>query len=231
MEVGGDYYDFFELAPAGLVVVSGDVAGHGVASGIVLAGLRSGLTLLAEELADPLSVMGKLHRMVQRTSRRRMLVTLALLHLDPERSTATVTSAGHPPVLHLRASDGAVEELAASSLPLGTQLPAAFGQRVAAFAPGDVFLLYSDGVYELLGEGGESYGLERLKAVLAAARGTAAAPPSGAVAPGSAPSSCATATEIRDTLLEDLWAFKGDAPQADDITFVVLRVCLASPQT
>jgi serine phosphatase RsbU (regulator of sigma subunit) len=228
MEVGGDYYDFFELpedgreAAGGLMVVSGDVAGHGVASGIVLAGLRSGLTLLTEELADPLAVMGKLHRMVQKTSRRRMLVTLALLHLDRERSTATVTSAGHPPVLHRRAADGGVEELAAASLPLGTQLPPAFGQRVESFALGDVFLLYSDGVYELLGREGEAYGVERLQAALAAAAGAPAAAPADSA--GAAARGEATATEIRDALLEDLWEFKGEVRQADDITLVVLRV-------
>jgi serine phosphatase RsbU (regulator of sigma subunit) len=203
-EVGGDYYDFFELGGGRLAVVAGDVAGHGVASGLMLAGLRSGLTLLAEDMERPVEVMARLDRLVKQTSRRRTLVTLAILLLDGSRDWATLANAGHPPLLR-RTAAGEVEEVALESLPLGVALEGGFAGREVPFERGDVLLLYSDGLYELPGGDGEAYGIERLHRSLAGV-------PADVGAQG-----------IRDALLADLWAFKGEAPQQDDITFVVLK--------
>jgi serine phosphatase RsbU (regulator of sigma subunit) len=201
-EVGGDYYDYFPLADGRFAVVVGDVAGHGMASGLLLAGVRSCLTLLVEELAQPLTVLAKLNRMVQQTARRRLLVSLAIAVFDPQRRTLTVANAGHPPVLLSRA--GGVDEIDLASLPLGTQLEPRFEQREIALEPGDVLLLHSDGLYESIDSAGEPFGFARLAATLARAGGGAAA--------------------NRDQILSDLAAFQNGAPQRDDLTFVVVRV-------
>jgi serine phosphatase RsbU (regulator of sigma subunit)/uncharacterized membrane protein YfcA len=202
-EVGGDYYDFFELDRERLVIVVGDVAGHGLASGIVLSGVRSCLTLLAEDLRDPVGVIERLHRMVRQTARHRMLVTLSILLLDHEKGEAVLTSAGHPPVL-LRRRTGEVEEIGISSLPLGAALLETFETRTFAVEEGDVLLLQTDGVYETSDEEGEQFGLDRLVERLAAhdpARGS---------------------SHLRDAILRDLWEFRGTAAQADDLTMVTL---------
>ncbi len=212
-EVGGDYYDYFPLAADGLphgrlAVVIGDVAGHGMASGLMLAGLRSSLTILVDEIDQPLSVLAKLNRMVQQTARRRTLVTLAIAVFDRDRHAATLASAGHPPALLARA--GGVEELTLPSLPLGTQLKPEFGERELALAAGDVLLLYSDGLYEGADLYGQPYGLARLKDLLAR----------------QAPA--ATASEVQAAIVADFNAFRGGAPLADDLTAVVIKV-LAEP--
>lgn len=97
-EVGGDYYDYFVDENA-VSIVCGDVAGHGLGSGIVLASLRSGFFLLRDSLGDPASVLQRLNDLVAQTSRRRMLATAAVLRLDRNSRQATLASAGHPPVI------------------------------------------------------------------------------------------------------------------------------------
>lgn len=203
-EVGGDYYDYFPLAGGRLAVVVGDVAGHGMASGLLLAGVRSCLTILAAELDDPLVVLGKLDLMVRQTARRRMLVTLAIVVLDPARRRATIANAGHPPILLARTSG--VQEISLPSLPLGTQLAPRFGVSEVDVAEGDVLLLHSDGLYEGEDPRGEPYGLDRLAASLARV-----------------PRDCA-AIATREVILADFAAFQDQAPQRDDLTFLVVKV-------
>ena len=70
-EVGGDYYDYFRISPSQIVVVIGDVAGHGLASGLLLSGVRSCLYLLEKDLASPVEVLDRLNHMVRRTTDRR----------------------------------------------------------------------------------------------------------------------------------------------------------------
>lgn len=205
-EVGGDYYDYFTTASGKLAVVVGDVAGHGLASGLVLSGVRSCLTLLAEELDHPSAVMGKLHRMLQATASNRMLVTLAIVLYDRERSTVTTASAGHPPLLIRRAATGVVEEELLPALPLGAALSSRFEEREIAVARGDVLVLHTDGIYEALDGAGATYGLSRLATVIAR---------QGADG---------TASGLRDGVIADLRAFRGAAPQEDDVTLVVMRI-------
>ncbi len=204
-EVGGDYFDYFQTDDGRLAVVTCDVAGHGLASGLVLSGVRSCLALLSEELVEPSSVMRRMHRMVKKTDRHRMLVTMSILLLDPDRGHAIVSSAGHPPILVRRAA-GEVEELHIESLPLGAALASTFEEHPLNFATGDLFVLHTDGIYEALNPAGEQYGMDRLRDVVASGEAEAGA------------------QEVRDAIIRDLWEFRDSAPQEDDITLVVLKV-------
>lgn len=202
-EVGGDYYDYF-IVDGRLAVVCGDVAGHGLASGITLSALRSGFTLLRDQLLDPAHVLDRLQEVVTQSSRRRMMVTISVLLLDPESQRATIASAGHPPLIHVHAATRTTELIELFAPPLGARLGANVPQRVVPFETGDVFVLHSDGIYETTNAAGEEYGLERLGRVVAACEGTAA--------------------EISDTVLRDVDAFRGGESQQDDVTLVVVRI-------
>ena len=200
-EVGGDYYDYY-IVDGRLAVICGDVAGHGLASGITLSALRSGFTLLRDALLDPAHVLERLQEVVTQSSRRRMMVTISVLLLDPETHRATIASAGHPPLLHVRSATPQFIEL--FSPPLGARLGAKVPQHVLPFASGDVFVLHSDGVYETVNADGETYGLERLGRLVAACTGSA--------------------EEIRDEVLRDVETFRGAEAQLDDVTLVVVRI-------
>jgi serine phosphatase RsbU (regulator of sigma subunit) len=201
-EVGGDYFDYFVIGER-LAIVSGDVAGHGLASGLVLAALRSGFTLLRDSLHDPAAVLRRLHDLIAETTRRRTLVTCAVLLLDREARRATFASAGHPPVIARR--DGTVGAIELFAPPLGVRLPVKIPQREMTFAAGDVFVLHTDGVYESVDPSGESYGIERIEAVVRQCDN-------------------ATAAEVRDAIVRDVERFRAGGAQADDITVVVARM-------
>jgi sigma-B regulation protein RsbU (phosphoserine phosphatase) len=201
-EVGGDYYDYF-VVDGRLAIVCGDVAGHGLASGITLSALRSGFTLLRDQLLDPAHVLERLQEVVTQSSRRRMMVTISVLLLDRETRQATIASAGHPPLLHVHASTRATDLIELFAPPLGARLGDSVPQTVVPFTTGDTFVLHSDGIYETTNAAGEEYGLDRLRRVVSACEGTA--------------------EEIRDAVLRDVEQFRGDVAQQDDVTIVVVR--------
>jgi Stage II sporulation protein E (SpoIIE) len=201
-EVGGDYFDYIDVDGA-LAVICGDVAGHGMASGITLSALRGGITLLRHEFKHPAAVLERLHEVVSESSRKRTLVTLAAVLFDPRRRVATVANAGHPPILIRRAS-GLVDSIELFGPPLGVRRNEPVPEREVYFGPGDIFLLHSDGVYEATNSSGDQYGLDRLSALLA--------------------SSAGSAVEVRDAVLRSVAEFRGSAPQQDDVTVVVVKM-------
>ena len=192
-------------------MVVGDVTGHGVASGLVLSGVRSSLNLLREDMDRPSAVLDRVNLMLKRTSAPRMHMTLAVVVLDRNDGIATVATAGHPPVL-LRRKDGAVEEVGTGSFPLGAIETARYREDRIVLAPGDLLLLYSDGLVETINRDGDQYGWDRLKEILRNLDGLP------------------SANEIRDLILREVWDFKSGAAQVDDVTMVVVR-CLAGGRT
>lgn len=202
-EVGGDYYDYF-VDGESVALVCVDVAGHGMASGLVLAALRSGFTLLRDSLHDPAAVLQRLHALVSETSRRRMLVTVSVVRLDRRNRRAIIASAGNPPVF-IRRADGLVETIALYAPPLGVRLPVEIPQRHLDVHPGDVIVLHSDGIYETRDGQDDVYGLERIIQVIGERGG-------------------GTAESLRDAILADVAAFRGSREQDDDVTLVVCRL-------
>jgi serine phosphatase RsbU (regulator of sigma subunit) len=206
-EVGGDYYDYFVDHAADdqrVALVCVDVAGHGMASGLVLAALRSGFTLLRDSLHDPAAVLQRLHTLVAETSRRRMLVTVSVVLLDRANNRAIIASAGNPPVF-IRRVDGTVETINLYAPPLGVRLPVEIPQRTLDIHRGDVIVLHSDGIYETRNASDEVYGLDRIAAVIR-------------------DHGAGSAESLRDALLADVAAFRGTREQDDDVTLVVCRL-------
>lgn len=202
-EVGGDYYDYFVEDDA-VALVCVDVAGHGMASGLVLAALRSGFTLLRDSLRDPAAVLQRLHTLVAETSRRRMLVTVSVVLLERKTGRAIIASAGNPPVF-VRRTDGSVETIALYAPPLGVRLPVEIPQRHLDVQPGDVIVLHSDGIYETRNARDEVYGLDRIAEIIAE-------------------HGDGSAETLRDAILSDVGLFRGTGEQDDDLTLVICRL-------
>jgi serine phosphatase RsbU (regulator of sigma subunit) len=220
-EVGGDYFDYF---PDGsrLTVAIGDVAGHGMASGLVLAGVRTGLHLLADELADaPAEVLARLSTVVARPGGQRLLMSLGLATFDLAAARASWVSAGHPAPLRFVAASGTGPSSAVSAdnsggrrppggqPPLGTRLPTRFEVIRHPLSPGDVWLLVSDGALETRGRDGAEIGEARLSTILTG------------LATGQS-----SATAILAGLQTALDDFRAGEPLADDLTMVVVRVAV-----
>ncbi len=215
-EVGGDFYDVLALADGRLAVAVGDVAGHGVSSGLVMSMAKSALAVQVTFDPDVRAVFQTLNRMVYQTARKRLLTTLCYLLLDPAKRGLLYASAGHlfPYVVSRR---GAVRALESVAYPLGVRGELTVEARSASLEPGDTLFLFSDGVIEarspsaVSGAGGggggvgEEFGFERLEESLArhAAR---------------------SAEGLRDGVLGDVQRFTGNAPREDDQTILVLRL-------
>jgi phosphoserine phosphatase RsbU/P len=205
-EVGGDYYDYFKLPDGRLALVIGDVAGHGLASGLLLSGVRSCLYLLEDELSRPVEVLARLNAMVRRTTERRTFVTLLCAVIDPQSWTLTVASAGHPPVILYRPETQQCIEVGEGAPPLGTFLKASYVAVRQKLERGDLLLFYTDGMTEAGNGNGQFYGTDRIQKTLTRAVDGW------------------TARAVRDALLGDFSNFKGDTEQEDDTTLVVARI-------
>ncbi|RZS82997.1 PAS domain S-box-containing protein [Motilibacter rhizosphaerae] len=158
--VGGDWYDAFVLPDGRLAVVLGDVMGKGVRAAAGMGRVRSALRALAFTDPSPRVVLQGLDRVFSATEEVDQIVTLVYAVVDPVAGTITATSAGHPPVLAVRA-DGRAELLSVieDSTPLG--MPEGRAERVLPLGRGDAVVVFSDGLVETR-EGGIGAGLDAL---------------------------------------------------------------------
>jgi serine phosphatase RsbU (regulator of sigma subunit) len=201
--IGGDYYDVFKLSPTRLAVAIGDVSGHGLSTGIVMAMVKAALTTLIEEGADEASVFRRLNDLVHRSTERRAFMTLAFTVFDLERGVVRHTNAGHIYPYVLR-QDGTVTSLDAPSLPLGVRHEFTVQTVESKLQEGDTVVYVSDGIIEAQDEQGEPLGFDQLEALLRASTGS-------------------TASEIRDAVLSAVKHHAGTRPADDDRTIMVIR--------
>jgi GAF domain-containing protein len=158
-EVGGDFYDAIPTADGGIVVVTGDVMGRGVAAAAAMARMRAAIHAYIALDPDPTAVMTNLDMMFARFDYSR-LVSMVYLLIDAAGTELTLANAGHCPPL-LVGPDGAVEFLLdASSRMLGVDLAPRTAARYS-IAPESVLLTYTDGLVERRDEGIDA-GLARL---------------------------------------------------------------------
>jgi serine phosphatase RsbU (regulator of sigma subunit) len=153
-EVGGDFYDVAVLPDGRLGVVMGDVMGRGVDAAVAGSRLRGATRILMTQNPDPAALASAVDTYMEREGLI-PLASAAYLLLDQEVDEATVTLAGHPPPLVVRA-DGTTEfmDLARSTL-LGVGPGIGATERTAAafaFGPGDTLVLFTDGLVERRGE-------------------------------------------------------------------------------
>ncbi len=202
--IGGDYYDVFNLDKTRLAVAIGDVSGHGLSTGLVMAMVKAALTTLVEEGADEVSLFRRLNDLVFRSTERRAFMTLAFTIFDLERGTIRHTNAGHLYPYLLR--DGATAALAIEcpSLPLGVREHTTTRTVEVPLQEGDTIVYLSDGIVEAQDEDGEPLGFDKLESLL------------GAVEDRS-PSA------VRDTILDAVARHSGARPADDDRTVMVLR--------
>lgn len=166
----GDYYDYMPVPGGEFNVSVADVTGHGVAPALVSVQVRTmarGAILLGK---DPAAVLRGLNEFVLDTFKREFLLTMVCLSFDPRSGTVTYSGAGHCPLLLLR-NDGQVEEYPSRGMPLGVSAAAPYLNETCALETGEKLLLYTDGIFEVKGEGGEIFGPDRVKETLSLQRG------------------------------------------------------------
>jgi serine phosphatase RsbU (regulator of sigma subunit)/pSer/pThr/pTyr-binding forkhead associated (FHA) protein len=146
-EVGGDYYDFVPLPFNRWAVALGDVSGKGVAAALMMAKFSGDTRYCILTENSPGAAATELNSLLCAAGIEEKFITLSLSVLDLERRKLTLSSAGHLPVM-VRRADGRVEEIGEdiAGFPLGIIPDSDYGQAEIALSPGDVVVVYSDGV-------------------------------------------------------------------------------------
>jgi serine phosphatase RsbU (regulator of sigma subunit)/predicted ester cyclase len=201
-EVGGDFYDFFELEDGRLGIVVGDATGHGVPAALVMASARSMLRAVAQASDSPGEALRRVNDPLATDIPPNMFVTCFYAILEPKSGSLTYANAGHDlPYLH---RNGGVEELRARGMPLGLMPGMGYEEKQTILEAGEATLFYSDGLVEAHNPKGEMFGFPRLRALIA--------------------EHGAEESSLGEFLLEELYAFVGEGwEQEDDITLLTLK--------
>jgi predicted permease len=202
--VGGDYYDFIKIGDHGLGIALADVAGKGIAAALIMSVVQASLRILSSEGNVTLpELVSKMNRFLHRSTGFNSYATFFYAQVDEQTGQLSYINAGHNPPYLLR--EAGVEELATGGMVIGMFAQASYEEAKVDLKSGDVLVAFTDGVTEALNNGEEEFGEERLKELLK----SVARLPVGEMV-----------TQITGALRQ--WI--GDAPQHDDLTFLVLKV-------
>ncbi len=208
LEVGGDYYDFVELDADRLAVIVGDVSGKGTSAAFYMAEMQGIFQAVSRLAPSPSAFLHHANTALGASLDKNIFISVIYGVLDLQKEEFVLARAGHCPAA-LISLNGEARYLRSRGLGLGLDRSGLFRRTLVeeriCLQPGDVFVLYTDGVVESRNEAGEEYGYDRLLQVLAANRHE-------------------DANDLHTLLLEDLGRFMGAAKEYDDdMTLVVLK--------
>jgi serine phosphatase RsbU (regulator of sigma subunit) len=203
-EVGGDFYDFFDLEEGRVGVVVGDATGKGMPAALVAEATSNMLRAVAQALDSPSpgEVLERVNETLMARIPPNMFVTCFYAILEPKSGRLLYANAGHDlPYLRRRGSE--CEELRARGMPLGLMPGMSYEQKEIVLDTGETALFYSDGLVEAHDPKGEMFGFPRLQELVA---------------------EHGEEGRLEGFLLEELYSFVGEGwEQEDDITFLTLR--------
>jgi phosphoserine phosphatase len=203
-QTGGDTFDL-GLVGDRLLVVLGDATGHGIGPALSVTQMQAMLRIAFRLGAELQAAFTEVNDQLAESLPDDRFITAFVGLLDPSEHRMTFHSGGQAPILHWRAASAEFESHRPTSFPLGAMpLAALRPPLVLAFAPGDVLVLLSDGLYEWCDARGEAFGEARVREVVRAHHGL-------------------PTSELAARLLEAVQAFAGGAPQEDDVTLVLVK--------
>ena len=202
-EVGGDFYDFFELEDGRVGVVVGDATSKGIPAALLAEATSNMLRAVAQALdsTSPGKVLERVNETLLARIPPNMFVTCFCAILEPESGSLTYANAGHDlPYLY---RNGDAEELRARGMPLGLMPGRGYEEKKTILEAGERALFYSDGLVEAHDPTGEMFGFPRLRALVA---------------------QHGEENSLEEALLGELYSFVGEGwEQEDDITLLTLR--------
>lgn len=173
---GGDWWSYSEIADGKLLVLIGDVTGHGVSSAMITAAAKSCCDTLRHVTEGELTVtflLEELNKTIYEAANRKFVMTFFATIIDPRARTITFSNAGHnfPLLFRARPLEGepAIVPLVTRGNRLGDVMESRFLERTVPYAPGDVLVWYTDGLTEGVDANGEEYGEKRFRRSIRAA--------------------------------------------------------------
>jgi sigma-B regulation protein RsbU (phosphoserine phosphatase) len=201
--VGGDYFDFIPMDEHHVALCLGDVSGKGVPASLLMANLQATLRGQTHSGVSARDCVSRSNGFLHRSTSPDKFVTLFYGILDTHAKTLTYSNAGHEAPFLSRA-DGEFLRLQKGGLILSILEDFVYEEETLALQPGDVLVIYSDGFSEAMNPDGQQFGDEKIREVIAAHRNRPAA-------------------GIIDALVKAVRAHADTAPQADDMTLIVVR--------
>jgi len=202
--VGGDYYDVFNLEDGRLGLAIGDVSGKGISAALLMASLRASLRGVSLNSAQSFAeLMHKVNVLVYEASASNRYATFFFAAYDPRARRLECVNAGHNPPVVLR--NGQVIRLEAGGPVVGLLPFAPYTEQALALEPGDLLLLYTDGISEAMTHDDEEWGEDRMIESARKVRNE-------------------TAGEVLNAIFADADKFTAGAPQHDDMTMLILKL-------
>jgi serine phosphatase RsbU (regulator of sigma subunit) len=202
-EVSGDYYDWVRIYDDQIGIVIADVSGKGVPAALLMAFLRASLRAATHIGYAPHISMSKVNYLLWESIERNQFVTAFHGILDATNRTLSYSNAGHSPAL-LMTADGTAHFEERGGVPLGMFRDSRYYEYFQTIEPGEVLVLYTDGVTEAMNAAGEEYGRDRLIAVVRECRDQ-------------------SAREMIDFMHRELIAWSDGQGVHDDVTFFVVK--------
>ncbi len=206
--VGGDYFDYIAVPqqqPDGQtsrwVIVLGDVVGKGMPAALLMARLSAEVRFLVLSGLEPAAIVERLNHDFARAALEHRFITFLLVMLDGKNQEMTVVNAGHMGPL-VRRANGTIEVIgeSATEMPIGIDEQIKYRPAAAALDPGDVVVLYTDGVNEALDAAGRPLGSDRLKRLVSSTSGSS--------------------TAVGEAILKAVRDHVGDRARNDDLTLL-----------
>jgi phosphoserine phosphatase RsbU/P len=201
--VGGDFYDFISLRDERSAFALGDVSGKGVAAALLAAMAQGALQAQFTSNLPLAEVVTSLNKVLVQRSASNRFITLFCATLDPDGHFTYINAGHNPPVL--TRANGEAETLTTKSVLLGAFDFVEYKPRQTRLAPGDVVVMYTDGVTEAVNADNQMFGDERLEKIVREGVHL-------------------SAEEIKQWIMDDVLNFTAGLPQGDDITLIVLKM-------
>lgn len=202
-QVGGDFYDMFMLPDGRLGLVIADVADKGVPAALFMALSRTLIRVVAQDIPDPTEALTRTNDLIISDTNSDLFVTVFYAILAPQSGEIVYANGGHNPPLLARLN-GEMESLRARGIVLGIVSPIHLEERRTRLEPGDLLVMYTDGVTDAINEHEEEFGAGRLADIVEQVRDRAP-------------------DQVIAEIYERVTAFVGNVPQFDDFTLVALK--------
>ncbi|HLG16510.1 MAG TPA: SpoIIE family protein phosphatase [Blastocatellia bacterium] len=203
-EIGGDYYDFIRRKRDNhLIVAVGDVSGKGTGAALLMSSLHAAVRAQSQTRSSISEVMAEISEYIFENSPTNKYLTLFYGELNPDTGELAYSNAGHNAPMMIRSS-GELSRLDTGGMPIGLMQGTNYGEGSVQFNPGDVLIIYSDGISESVNEEEHEFGEDRLIEVVMNNRAR-------------------TASGIRDRIDESLARFVGAAAPIDDMTLMIIK--------
>ncbi|MBW8895255.1 MAG: SpoIIE family protein phosphatase, partial [Acidobacteria bacterium] len=214
-EVGGDYYDFFRLSAARLGILIADVSGKGTSAALYMAELKGLVMALSQRYESPRDLLIEVNRIISEHLDSASFITMTYAVIDLQAGTMTFCRAGHTPLIFLPGPSSpaaAAQVLTPNGMVLGLRIDGAaekfaelLEEEHVDLSPGDVIVLFTDGITEAMNPSSDLFGESRLSRIVEE-------------------HGHLESDELRERIMREIEAFVGSADQHDDMTMILLKV-------